>query len=283
MRGLAPWLLFHNSLVLKMNNSTRTAADLNTVASFLAAPDLAELSPATVADEIGDARADVLVLLGNSVLHTVTSVAAGMKSGVADQLLIVGGNGHSTEHLREAVRAFWPYQDVAVDDRAEAEIMRDLLVQAHGLGKASILIETESTNCGANAENTRRLLESQGLRPEHVILVQDPTMQRRTWASFRRVWGVEHPIRFLNCPTFVPQVRPENESLAFENPDRAGLWAMERFVSLVMGEIPRLRNDENGYGPKGKGYIVAVDIPSEVEAAYQRLLNPFADYVRAPA
>jgi hypothetical protein len=57
---------------------------------------------------------------------------------------------------------------------------------------------------------------------------------------------------------------------------------MERFVSLVMGEIPRLRNDENGYGPNGRGYIVAVDIPPAVEAAYDRLLGPFGDRVRPP-
>jgi hypothetical protein len=47
-----------------------------------------------------------------------------------------------------------------------------------------------------------------------------------------------------------------------------------------MGEIPRLRNDEHGYGPRGAGYIAAVDIPLPVEAAYQRLLEPFGDSVR---
>jgi uncharacterized SAM-binding protein YcdF (DUF218 family) len=266
-----------------MNDPTRTAADLSAVAAFLAAPDFSELSPSAMTDEIGETRADLLILLGNSVLHTVASVAAGMKGGVADRLLIAGGEGHSTVYLRETIRAFWPYQDIAVDDRSEAEILRDVLVRAHGLDEQSILIETESTNCGANAECTHRLLEARGLAPKHVILVQDPTMQRRTWASFRRAWGEDSPIRFFNCPTFVPQVQSEDGSLVFESPDRPGLWSMERFVSLVMGEIPRLRNDESGYGPRGHDYIVAVDIPPEIEAAYQRLLDVFEDYVRPPA
>jgi len=56
---------------------------------------------------------------------------------------------------------------------------------------------------------------------------------------------------------------------------------MERFVSLVMGEIPRLRNDKDGYGPRGRGYIVAVDIPASVEAAYQRLRDLGGDLGRS--
>jgi hypothetical protein len=39
-----------------------------------------------------------------------------------------------------------------------------------------------------------------------------------------------------------------------------------------MGEIPRLRDvAPSGYGPKGKGFIVHVDIPEAVENAYERL------------
>jgi uncharacterized SAM-binding protein YcdF (DUF218 family) len=142
------------------------------------------------------------------------------------------------------------------------------------------MVETESTNCGANAERAYSLLRAHGTEPEQILLVQDPTMQRRTWASFRRVW--DEGVEFINCPTFVPAVYPEQGALVFATPDQAGLWSMERFISLVMGEVPRLRNDEAGYGPKGRGYIVAVDVPPEVEAAYTRLLAPFENYVRPP-
>ena len=40
-----------------------------------------------------------------------------------------------------------------------------------------------------------------------------------------------------------------------------------------MGEIQRLRDDENGYGPRGKGFLGHVDIPDEVEAGWQRLMQ----------
>ena len=47
-----------------------------------------------------------------------------------------------------------------------------------------------------------------------------------------------------------------------------------------MGEIPRLTDDENGYGPKGKGYIAHVDIPDNVEKAFLILKEVYGDKVR---
>lgn len=263
-----------------INNPDQHTADLNTVASFLAAPDLLDLTSSTVASKVEGSQADLLILLGNSVLHTVDTVAAAHEAGVAEELLLVGGRGHSTGLLRREVRDDPRYEHLPIEGASEAEIMRDLLVQDHGLAEGDIMTETRSTNCGENAENAYRLLRECRSAPTEVLLVQDPTMQRRTWASFRRVWPPDSDIRFLNCPTFVPTVQAEEGTLTFENPERAGLWSMERFITLVMGEIPRLRNDENGYGPRGRGYIVAVDIPPEVEAAYDRLQTSFGEYVR---
>jgi len=48
---------------------------------------------------------------------------------------------------------------------------------------------------------------------------------------------------------------------------------VERYLSLVLGELPRLRDDINGYGPLGRDFIVHVDIPAEVETAWQILRN----------
>jgi hypothetical protein len=48
-------------------------------------------------------------------------------------------------------------------------------------------------------------------------------------------------------------------------------WDFQRFVSLVLGEIRRLHDDENGYGPRGANYIEHVDVPAEVLAAYRRV------------
>ncbi|MDY4308098.1 hypothetical protein SNF32_16155 [Enterococcus mundtii] len=50
------------------------------------------------------------------------------------------------------------------------------------------------------------------------------------------------------------------------------LWPSDYFQALVFGEIVRLKDDAQGYGPNGTGFIGHVDIPDEVWSAYLRLL-----------
>ena len=52
-----------------------------------------------------------------------------------------------------------------------------------------------------------------------------------------------------------------------------GLWSVDRYLALIAGEIPRLRNDEQGYGPRGRDFIEAVAIPEPVNAAWHSLRN----------
>ena len=47
-----------------------------------------------------------------------------------------------------------------------------------------------------------------------------------------------------------------------------------------LGEIPRLTDDLNGYGPKGKGYIAHVDIPEKVRAAFEELKEIYGNETR---
>ena len=58
------------------------------------------------------------------------------------------------------------------------------------------------------------------------------------------------------------------------------MWNIDRYVNLLMGEIPRLTDDENGYGPKGKGYISHVEIPAEVQEAFQKLKAVYGEETR---
>jgi hypothetical protein len=59
-----------------------------------------------------------------------------------------------------------------------------------------------------------------------------------------------------------------------------GMWDMERYISLLLGEIPRLTDDENGYGPNGKDFLVHVEIPKEVQTAFDELKRKFPGLVR---
>ncbi len=47
------------------------------------------------------------------------------------------------------------------------------------------------------------------------------------------------------------------------------MWDMDHYLSLLLGEIPRLRDDEEGYGPRGANYLAYIDIPQAVEESYQ--------------
>ena len=58
------------------------------------------------------------------------------------------------------------------------------------------------------------------------------------------------------------------------------MWDMERYLNLLMGEIPRLRDDENGYGPQGKNFIAHVDIPETVQEACERLKEVYGKITR---
>ena len=57
-----------------------------------------------------------------------------------------------------------------------------------GVPEESILIENRSTNTGENVLFTREMLAGKGLDPASFILVQKPYMERRTFATFSKVW-----------------------------------------------------------------------------------------------
>ena len=126
--------------------------------------------------------------------------------------------------------------------------MAAYLRREHGIEE--VLLERRSSNCGENVVRARDLVRGAGLAPASVALVQDPTMQRRMDAVFRLVW-----------PDAVAVNRPGPRRGRFA-------WPHDRWVALVMGEVPRLRDDADGYGPRGRGFQAHVDVPPEVEAAY---------------
>ncbi len=37
---------------------------------------------------------------------------------------------------------------------------------------------------------------------------------------------------------------------------------MGRYLALLLGELPRLLDNAQGYGPNGKGFITHVDFPT---------------------
>jgi hypothetical protein len=65
-----------------------------------------------------------------------------------------------------------------------------------------------------------------------------------------------------------------------EPSDMWGMWDIERYIYLVMGEIPRLLEDANGYGPNRRHYIAHVDIPEHLLKAFDELKEEYGDLIR---
>lgn len=246
------------------------AKALNDVAAFLALNDFGATDPESA---MAPGDIDCIVLAGNSVLHTAEQAFRLVRNGVCDRLLMTGGIGHSTHLLWQEVARHETYGAIAAAGRPEAQIFRDIAETFWDMDPSRLLVEAASTNTGENASFSRRLLEGVGATPKTILLIQDPTMQRRTDATFRQVWRDREAVRFLNWPTLTPSVRLEGTRLEFAVSGVAGSWSLDRFISLVMGEIPRLRNDPAGYGPRGRGFIVPVDIPERIETAYAFLAD----------
>lgn len=195
-----------------------------------------------------------------------------MRAGVARVYVIVGGAGHTTEALRVKMREAFP--DIETAGKTEAEIFEAYLEHEHGL-RADYL-ETASTNCGNNITNLLDLLRANGIACRSIILAQDATMQRRMAAGMRKF---APGLQIINYATYAATVEEHDGELAYAEPIW-GMWDIDRYATLLMGEIPRLTDDECGYGPNGKGFIAHEDIPAEVQAAFARLRDAGAGKIR---
>lgn len=260
-------------------NPEQVARDVNTLADWLALRDVDAPTPEAIRAACGRERADLLILFGGSITHGVDAAARAWKAGAAERLMIVGGVGHTTQALREAIAERAP--SVPTAERPEADIIADYLAERHGIPRGTALVENRSANCGENAAFSRDLALAHGLRPAVALLMQDSSMQRRMDATLRKEWAALGT-RFLSYAAYRARVAQIGGRLAYVGEPIDGMWGVDRHISLLMGEIPRLRDDLGGYGPRGKGYLVHVDIPDGAEAAFARLLRAHGELVRPP-
>lgn len=248
------------------------ARSINVLGEFCGCRDVEQLTPEALLPVLGKEQADVMVLFGGSILSGADVLAQAMRGGAAKKYVIVGGEGHTTEALRQRVHREYP--DVETAGLPEAEVFARALMRQYGL--AVDYLECKSTNCGNNITYLLDLLRENGVSFGSIILTQDASMQRRMAAGLRKF---APDVRIVNYASYRAQVVVRDGALAFAQPIR-GMWDMERYVSLLLGEIPRLTDDEQGYGPRGKGFIAHVDVPKDVRAAFDCLRGRYAHLVR---
>jgi len=252
------------------------ATDINLIADFLAREEVKDLQTCK--------KVDCIVICVSAVLTQAQNLfhALEQRPNLTRTVVVVGGKGHSTQHVYDAVARHEQYHTSAeeITGLPESRVMETILQRHFDLARITsqgcrILFEDQSTNCGSNAIETRKVLHNAGVPiPATCIIVQDPTMLLRTIASFDKAYiDVSPRPRSVGCPIFVPRVHAIGNELRYDIPSvpEAELWPIQRFYELLAGEIPRLRDDANGYGPRGKDFITHVDVPEDVEKALVKI------------
>lgn len=255
--------------------------NINVLGKFCGLRDIPQLNSTALQAKYKLQQADVFVLFGGSILYGVDILAQAIKNNIAKKYIVVGGFGHTTATLQQNVIAKYP--DIPANKMSEAEIFAALLKKRFNL--APDYLETKSTNCGNNITYLLALLNQQKIDFNSIILSQDATMQRRMSACLKKY--LPQDTKIINYATYQVKLKLLSSQINFDQ-NYLGMWHPKRYQKLLMGEIPRLTDDKNGYGPQGKGFISHVDIPTAVQNAYQQLnqkypeLNRPSDDLSAP-
>ena len=251
---------------------SKTAEYINILGRFCGKRDIPALDHDCLFGKYQIHQADVMVLFGGSILAGGDVLARAIRDKAAACYVIVGGAGHTTESLRQRVHRAYPF--IETGGLSAAEIFQRYLGQVHGC--QADLLETRSTNCGNNIINLLALLDGKGIRYRNIILCQDATMQHRMDATLRKY---RPDVRIINYASYKAVVQWDGDRLAYEEHIH-GMWDMDRYVNLLMGEIPRLTDGPEGYGPRGRQFIAHVDIPEEVQTAFEGLQKVFGTGIR---
>lgn len=210
---------------------------------------------------------DLVIVLGSASIEHLEEVADIYHQGLTKKIMLVGGIGHSTQYLFDNLKKHSIFAKNHQLQGSEAEIYNRILSEYYNIPKDVIFIEKLSTNCGNNASYAYQLMIKEKLVCSKALLIQDPTMQRRSLASFEKEWEDVDVVWYCK-PAFIPTLSIDMEGNVYFEGEVKAPWTVERYISLVLGEIPRLRDDESGYGPRGQGFIGHVDIPKHVIKAY---------------
>lgn len=120
-----------------------------------------------------------------------------------------------------------------------------------------ILVEPNSTNTGENVRFTRQLLAERGIDPESFILVQKPYMERRSYATFRKLWPEKQVQVTSPQVSFAEYLAQYTHSSLSPND----------VVGIMVGDLQRIK-----LYPE-LGYQIAQEIPEEVWTAYEQLVH----------
>lgn len=220
-----------------------------------------------------DKHYDVILVLGSATPIVALKSYELYKKGYSDYFMIAGGIGHTTDILLNHVE---PFLKDTLSNKSEAYILKRLIESTFYVNGEDIILEEQSTNCGENIQFAFDILREKQIKYDNVLLCHDPLMQRRIDATAKKYM---QNINFDNYCAFIPKIKVENYNVLYDQ-NIWGLWPTNRYISLVLGEMKRVIDNEDGYGPKGKNFIVHVDVTKEVLLAYNNLLKNYRHCLR---
>jgi uncharacterized SAM-binding protein YcdF (DUF218 family) len=186
-------------------------------------------------------RAEAIVALCSHDTVVAERAAQLWLEGWAPLLVFAGGLGVIT-------RNFW--------SEPEADQFARIAV-ALGVPEDRILTENRSTNTGENVLFTRRMLEGRGLgHLRRFVVVQKPYMERRSFATFRKVWP-EADVIVTSPPAALDEYLERCSHESFTADD---------VIGIMVGDLQRIR-----VYPE-MGFQIPQEIPEDVWEAYEALV-----------
>jgi uncharacterized SAM-binding protein YcdF (DUF218 family) len=180
---------------------------------------------------------DVAIGLGSHDLGVATFAAELYERGLFKLLVFSGANSPDTTARFPHGEAYH-YREHAID---------------LGVPESVILVEPHATNTGENISLSRPLIIQAGITPESLMLISKPYMERRAYATCRKVW----PDVNVVCASV---------SLSFED-YVISIDDIKLVIDMLVGDLQRVIEY-----PK-RGFAIEQAVPAEVYAAYNRLLQ----------
>ena len=185
--------------------------------------------------------ADAILVLCSHDKKVAETGAQLFLQGWAPLLIFAGGLGTITKGM---------WSEPEADQFAEIAI-------GMGVPGERILIENKSTNTGENILFTRQLLEEKQIDPQKFILVQKPYMERRSFATFRKVWPEKEVL------VTSPQVSFDEYLSGYAN----NALSKDEVISIMVGDLQRIK-----LYPE-KGFQIHQEIPHDVWSAFEELVK----------
>lgn len=180
---------------------------------------------------------DVAIGLGSHDLGVAAHSAELYRAGLFETLVFTGGNSPTT-------KGRFP--------RGEAVHFREHAIDL-GIPAEAILLEPNAGNTGQNITLSREVLAAAGITPTRVLLVSKPYMERRSFATARKLW----PDVEILCAS---------EPLEFD--DYVKSIGDEKLVlDMLVGDLQRVIEY-----PK-LGFAIEQEVPEDVHGAYESLMR----------